>query len=155
MYISNTGGILNDYANNMPTLSWAFRDIYVPRNAGNNYNLKFDWRCDGEANRDYMAVYFGEISSVEPNTTGVLTAPTHSTLVGKYYGNGSSFQRETYQLPLLSDTVIRIYFAWVNDANAQGNNPPAAVDNISVKLDCPEPNGIRITNITPTSADVS
>lgn len=155
MYISNTGGILNDYANNTPTLSWAFRDIYVPTNAGNNYNLKFDWRCDGETNRDYLAVYYGAISSVEGNSTGVLTAPANSTFVGRYYGNGSSFQRETYQLPLLSDTVIRIYFAWVNDANSQGNNPPAAVDNVSVKLDCPEPNGIRVTNITPTSANVS
>lgn len=155
MYISNTGGILNDYSNTTPTVSWAFRDIYVPTNAGNNYNLKFEWRCDGETNRDYMAVYFGAVSSVEGNSTGVLTPPANSTLVGRYYGNGSSFRRETYQLPLLSDTVIRIYFAWVNDANSQGNNPPAAVDNVSVKLDCPEPTGIRVTNITETSADVT
>ncbi|MBP5241033.1 MAG: fibronectin type III domain-containing protein [Bacteroidales bacterium] len=155
MYISNTGGILNDYSNTTPTVSWAFRDIYVPSNAGNNYNLKFDWRCDGETNRDYLAVYFGAISSVEGNSTGVLTPPANSTFVGRFYGNGSSFRRETHQLPILSDTVIRIYFAWVNDANSQGNNPPAAVDNVSVKLDCPEPNGIRVTNITPTSADVS
>lgn len=155
MYISNTGGILNDYSNATPTLSWAFRDIYVAANAGNNFNLKFDWRCDGEPNRDYLAVYFGSIASVEANSTGTLTPPANSTFVGRYYGNGTSFTRETYQLPQLSDTVIRIYFAWVNDANSQGNNPPAAVDNVSVKLDCPEPYGIRVTNITQNSADVS
>ncbi|MBR4803309.1 MAG: fibronectin type III domain-containing protein, partial [Bacteroidales bacterium] len=155
MYVSNTGGLLNDYAQTIAALSWAYRDIYVPANAGNNFNLKFDWRSDGENNRDYMVVYFGGISTVESNDRGVLVAPAHSTYVGRFSGSGNSFSRETYQLPQLSDTIIRIYFGWVNDANSQGNNPPAAVDNVSVKLDCPEPNGIRVTNITTTSADVS
>lgn len=155
MYVSNSGGILNDYSNTTPTLSWAYRDIYVPTNGGNNFNLKFDWRCAGESNRDYLAVYFGAVKTVEANTTGTLVAPPNSTFVGRYYGNGTSYSRVTHQLPQLSDTVIRIYFAWVNDANSQGNNPPASVDNVSVKLDCPEPNGIRVTNITETSAKVT
>ncbi len=155
MYVSNTGGLLNDYANNMPTVSWAYRDIYVPVNAGNNFNLKFDWRCDGENSRDYMAVFFGGVATVEGNSTGTLTPPANATFVGRFNGNSTSFQRHTYQLPQLSDTVIRIYFAWVNDGNAQGNNPPAAIDNVSVKLDCPEPNRLRITNITESSAKVT
>ena len=155
MYISNTGGILNDYATTTAALSWAYRDIYVPFNNGNNFNLKFDWRADGENNRDYMAVYFGSVSTAESNDAGTLVPPANSTLVGRYNGNGNTFSRVVYQLPQLSDTVIRIYFAWVNDANSQGSNPPAAVDNVSVKLDCPEPTGIRVTNITQTSARVS
>ena len=155
LYISNTAGILNDYNNRMAVLSWAYRDVYVPVNNGNTFNLKFDWRADGESNYDYLAVYYGAISSVEANSQGVLNPPANSTLVGRYSGSGSSFTREVYQLPQLSDTIIRVYFAWVNNANSRGNNPPAAVDNVSVKLNCPEPTNIMVTNITQTSAKVT
>lgn len=155
MYISNTAGILNDYQNDYATVSWAYRDIYILPNSGNTYNLKFDWRCNGESSHDYLDVYFGGIASVSSNETGILVPPANALHVGTYSGNGTTFQRETFQIPPMSDTIIRVYFGWVNDANYVGSNPAAAVDNVSLKLNCPEPYNLTATRITRTSATIS
>ena len=155
MYISNTAGLLNDYENSYPTVSWAYRDVYILPNTGNTYDLKFDWRCDGETSHDYLDVYFGGIASVAANETGILVPPANAMHVGSYCGNGTSFQRVTYQIPPLSDTIMRIYFGWVNDDNYAGNNPAAAVDNVALKLECPEPYNLTASRITETTATIS
>lgn len=155
MYVSNSAGILNDYQNDYATVSWAYRDIYILPNSGNTYNLKFDWRCDGERSHDYLDVYFGGIASVSANETGILVPPANSIHVGSYSGNGNSFQRETFQIPPMSDTIIRVYFGWVNDANYVGSNPAAAVDNVSLKLNCPEPYNLTVNRVTTNSANIS
>jgi len=67
----------------------------------------------------------------------------------------ANFQTFSATLPARATAgVQRLYFLWHNDGSVE-NNPPAAVDNITIDLmNCPAPVNVYAYNITPSSAVV-
>jgi hypothetical protein len=124
VYISNNGTD-NTYTTNSPSLVHLFKDIYFPP-SDEDYTLSFDWKGNGEVNKDDMKVYLTDISAV-PAAGIALSDTEFETYSGSY-----TWQHE--EITLLRSTYSgkdkRLVFSWRND-NSGGLQPPAAIDSIS------------------------
>lgn len=156
LYISDDNGVTNHYTSSSCYV-WAYRDIYLPANPG-GYTLSFDWRCVGEGSYDYLTVYFGNPSAPVAGTS--LTTPPGTEDLSGRLNQSATFQTFTTTLPgRNTGGVQRLYFMWHNDPSVD-NQPPIAVDNVSVSLQtqqqpgCSQPVNIYAYNVTPNSATV-
>ena len=140
LYISNDGGAHNEYNIYYAGVSWAYRDIYF--DPATEYTLSFDWRAMG-GNNAYLSVYLGDPETVD--LTYPYDNPANSTtLFAKLYGQ-SSWQTATYTLnSSWAGTTKRLYFRWVG-GDPNGQNPPAAIDNVSLNTTC-----TQVSNIVAT-----
>ena len=71
----------------------------------------------------------------------------------------TTWQTATYTLPASTNSgqVKRLYFVWRNDTNT-GDNPPAAIDNISITTStpvCAIPTNLAISGITSSTANAT
>ena len=147
-YISSDGGITNSYAGGYYN-SWAWRDIYID-SATTQIQISFDYRGMGYAS-PYSGSEYGRL------LFGVPTTP--------YYVNNDGITDVTGELKLISDWthyhyvvdvsnitgVRRIYLHWHSYAS-QGDNPPAAFDNLTiVGGDCGLPSNLTVDNVTQNS----
>lgn len=147
-YISSDGGITNSYAGGYYN-SWAWRDIYID-SATTQIQISFDYRGMGYAS-PYSGSEYGRL------LFGVPTTP--------YYVNNDGITDVTGELMLISDWthynyvvdvsnitgVRRIYLHWHSYAS-QGDNPPAAFDNLTiVGGDCGLPTNLTVDNVTQNS----
>jgi hypothetical protein len=145
-YISNNGGVTNTYTINVTQVSHFYRDITFP---DGKVTLKFDWKSwaengAGATSFDYGAVVItnttvtpvagSEVSTAQA-TSGGNGRIGASTNLGKfnsaYGGADNNWRTETIDLSAYSGQTKRLVFTWRND-NSVGNNPPFAVDNISI-----------------------
>ena len=152
LYISNDGGQTNAYSS-PACYVWAYRDIYFPASP-NGYEFSFDWHCLGESSLDYVEVYFGDPATPTPGTS--LIVPAGATSVTGKLNQSSTYQTYSTLLPGSATAGIkRLYFMWHNDGSVD-NNPPAAIDNITIDLmNCPAPVNVYAYNVGPTSAVVT
>jgi len=147
-YISSDGGITNSYAGGYYN-SWAWRDIYID-SATTQIQISFDYRGMGYAS-PYSGSEYGRL------LFGVPTTP--------YYVNTDGITDLTGELKLILDWthynyvvdvsnitgVRRIYLHWHSYAS-QGDNPPAAFDNLTIVAgNCGLPNNLTIDNVTQNS----
>jgi hypothetical protein len=145
-FISDNGGTAHSYSNTT-TVSHFYRDITIPANT--RANLSFRWRAQGEASYDDLRVFL-----VPTTTTPTAGAELTSGQVGGDFRSQSSWQTVT-NLSLFCNTTgsavtRRLVFSWRNDGSVR-NNPPAAVDDISVVASPPPPAtcnlGTGVTNV--------
>lgn len=136
-YITNNSSTVpNSYTTNRTSVSHIYTPVYFP--PGNSYQLSFAWKNNGQATYDVLEVFL-----VNPNG-GV--DPTAGTAInqayrvgGPYNGQGTTWQTPTINLNNdISDTVQLLIFSWKNN-NTTGNQPPAAIDNISISGILPTP----------------
>jgi len=162
LYISNDNGLTNAYTiANSAAVVWAFRDIYFTPST-TDYTITFDWKLYGETDDwDYMNVYSGPLNTPTPLYLSYnIIPPVGSDTLASYINLQSTFQTKTITLPVAqySGQTKRIFFCWRNDS-ADGTQPPAAVDNISVTttgiVNCDVPTNVTVTNVTNNSATVS
>ena len=136
------------------TVVWAYRDIIF--NEASEYELSFNWRCNGEHIYDNLTVYLGNPVEVQAsNVSDVVTPPVGAVQLGEALHSSSEWQRfsilldETY-----SDRVQRLYFCWKND-NSTNNNPPAIIDSIQISaFSCARPYNLVAESVHPTSAQL-
>lgn len=152
LYISNDGGLTNAYAS-PACYVWAYRDIYFPASP-NGYEFSFDWHCLGESSLDYVEAYLGDPVAPTPGTS--LIVPTGATSITGKLNQSSAYQTYSTLLPgYTTASIKRLYFLWHNDGSVD-NNPPAAIDNITIDLmNCPAPVNVYAYNVGPTSAVVT
>lgn len=160
LFISNQFGYLNTYNLTSPCVVWAYRDIYFTP-CTDDYLLSFDWKLNGEVNpNDFLSVYIGESNMPIPSTTANIIPPFGSDTLVTLLRQQTTFQSDTIYLPLseYSGLTKRIFFMWQNN-NANGAQPPAAVDNISIttigETLCLSPSNVTISSINFHSALVS
>lgn len=81
--------------------------------------LTFDWRCQGEAGRDYGEVWFNNV-----RVSGV----------AEYQGDDGTWQSAVIDLTSFCGTVgdQTLEFRWVNDDNNTRNTPGFSIDNIEI-----------------------
>ncbi|MBO4655637.1 MAG: fibronectin type III domain-containing protein [Bacteroidales bacterium] len=156
LYISKDNGLTNTYDNNGNVLSrvWAYRDFQFQD--GENFVLSFDWRCYGEGYStnlyDYLTVYIGTPLSVSAEDEEV---PEDLVVLDRLFLKQSWTHAEYLLSGEYSNTIKRLYFFWKNDGNG-GENPPAAIDNITLKaVNCARLLSMSVSGITSTSAVVS
>ncbi|MBR4536619.1 MAG: fibronectin type III domain-containing protein [Bacteroidales bacterium] len=154
LYISMDRGLTNTYQNTETSVVWAYRDIQFPE--ANEFLLSFDWRCLGEGGGsylwDYLSVYIGNPVRKE---AGDESEPQGTVLLDNLLLKDAWSVAEYVLGSEYSNTTKRLYFVWRND-NSSGANPPAAIDNISLRVvNCSRPLDLTVENVTSTTATVS
>ena len=134
LYISNNNGTSNSYSTtSSATVTHAIRDLAFPDNT-NEATIGFYWKAVGESCCDYMRVYLMP-STFQP----VAGTQINNTVGGIQLGGNFNTQAEWQQyfelldLSQFAGQTGRLIFEWRNDGSV-GTQPPAAVDNVEVKL---------------------
>ena len=161
LYISNDGGITNEYtADNSPAMVYATKAFTFENG---QYTFRYDWKANGESSFDYLRVALVPYNvvlvagQITPIPTGFTTNLPNGwiALDGSSKLNGvSAWQADKIVTADVPAGDYYVVFAWRND-NSGGSNPPAAIDNFSItKVTCVSP--LNLTYITTsTTADIS
>ena len=127
-YVSNDGGTTATYTINNTEVSHFYKDFAIPVGT-TELQLTFWWKCEGELNYDFGAIY--------KTTTAVTpvagTEVNSSFKIGEIqYNNNNSWSEEA--IPLGNEdagTTIRLIFSWRNDSSV-GTQPPMCIDLITL-----------------------
>ena len=122
MYVSSGLGMNNVYNANVPAVSHAYIDITLPEA---DVLLSFDCRIKGNA-EDFLQV------SVMDEAPGEGILPANYLV--RYFGV-DEFTRKTVLIPASYTGNKKIVFTWRNDGSV-GNQPPAAIDNVTMETTC-------------------
>ncbi|HLP95250.1 MAG TPA: HYR domain-containing protein, partial [Saprospiraceae bacterium] len=140
-YISNDGGASHAYTSLFsPSVVHFYRDVTFPAGVM-TFNLSFNFVGDGETNWDELLVswaptYFSPQAGNINLGTGLLPAPavniaridnrTSVTTINISFNGGAALGN------CESDVTRRLIFTWKTDLT-QGDQPPAAIDNIRLE----------------------
>lgn len=129
IYISNNSGADNNYDNGRSSVVHFYKDFYIPPHAS-NLRVTYDWRNAGETNQDFISVR-AVFSTIIP-AAGYSMA--QAALVGSnLLANQAMFNNNFSNLISFNPgNTLRLVFSWNNNSNGQGNQPPAALDNITL-----------------------
>lgn len=148
IYVSQDGGTTYEYAHGNTS-------IYASKLfsfAQGTYTFIFDWKANGESTYDYLRVALvpgdvefaagtslpsGVSASSLPNSWIALDGGSKLNLV-------SSWQTKTSEAAV--NGIYTMVFLWRNDGSG-GEQPPAAIDNISISyMTCPRPTLSYVSN---------
>ena len=129
LYISDNNGTSANYDPESDVSSIAY--AYVNLEPDTRYVVEFDWKNLGESCCDYLKVLLTdhdtELSLTDITSTGAITGVLNMQ---------STWQHKQILLPETATGVKKLVFAWRNDGS-DGSNPPAAVDNLVIRvLEC-------------------
>lgn len=157
LYITNNDGVTNAYTNTSTTFAVATRTIQFPVGT---FEISFDWRAEGEPSYDLLRAFLvpdnvdlstgGNFGMDQANNTEPypwISLPATGT-DGQLQGS-SNWQTANYLLTTTQAVNYQLVFFWKNDASV-GNNPAAAIDNISVTpYTCAPP--VNLSELTRTA----
>ena len=158
IYISNDNGESNAYTMTSSSTVHAYRDIAIPANTS-FVNFSFDWKCAGDnppAQRDCFRVWLVPITYI-PNNLQILPADSRLQIGGNFTHQTTwqNYQNPALDLSSFAGQTVRLIFEWYND-HSGGNNPPAAIDNVSMVIPtCIPPFNILVSDISSTTATVT
>ena len=167
LYISNDNGTNNSYTTecaDFSNLSYAYTTLNIA--TAGEYIFEFDWRCIGEVveynlssgyyryDKDYLQLYL-----VPANTaiTAIMAPTDEWTSLSDPLDGKVTWQHfaTTRQFGQAETGLYNLVFCWRND-NSSGSQPPAAVDNVAVRLStCPSPTAFTVTAIDEHSASIA
>lgn len=157
IYISNDGGLTNNYNITTTSVVHAYRDIAVPAgtNAASPAILSFDWKSEGQTTLDYMRVWLVPASYTPTAGTNITTAANSRIQIGTYFNQNDTWQNylnTAVNLTPYAGTTMRLVFEWVNNAST-GTQPPAAIDNVNLQIPtCKVPSNLAVGTITANNA---
>jgi len=163
MYITNDNGENNAYTASYQSKSM----VYATKNFTFDgiYTFSFDWKCNGSYS-DYFRVALVP-ASVELNAGTAVPHYTFGTSGlpqdwialdgGSKLNPGNpvdSWGNHTaYEIALHGSYMM--VFAWLNTSTFGANNPPAAIDNVSISyITCPRPTNLTSSNVAARTAIV-
>jgi len=158
LYISNDGGTNNTYNTSSSTMVYATRLLTFTEGT---FEFSYDWRAYGENNSDYLRVAL--IPATESLTAGT-TVPTGFSASalptgwialdgGSQLSGVTAWQHKDATIDVAAGNYYMV-FAWRNDGGA-GNNPPAAIDNVSISKYPDKVTDLAVSDITTTAATIS
>lgn len=139
LYISNDGSASNAYTKNAASASYA--TILLDFTLDGEYTFAYDWKANGDYDPEASELY---------DYLRVVLVPASATLVagnpalpegyialdnGGLYG-ATDWQHHSSDAQIAAG-MYKLVFAWFND-NQQGEDSPAAIDNISIQEKGPE-----------------
>ena len=157
LYISNNG-IDNKYS---PISSYTYAVRTITFTKPGLYEFEFDWKADGMSYYDVLRAFLvPQQLLLEPgNAYGMMESanepPANWIIVdeGQMHGH-SSWQTSHVEKVMLTPNTYHLVFMWKNQGHNQPLSP-AAVDNISIRLICPEAKKLAVNSVTTTTATVS
>ena len=135
-YMGDSISTDSNYYNIFQTVSssYAYRALLL---VPGEYAVSFDWRCQGEEGYDFLrAILVPSGVELTANTTNGITAsnlPEGFIAIGGELSGSNIWQTTEASLYIAEAGVYQLVFYWRNDGNF-GDQPPAAVDNISLGL---------------------
>ncbi|MDX9791132.1 MAG: fibronectin type III domain-containing protein, partial [Candidatus Kapabacteria bacterium] len=144
LYISDNG-VSNNYTGTA-SVTHAYRDIQMPDVIENQLIVSYDWKALGESSFDYLRVWLVPVSFT-PTPGTLITAGAERIQLGGNHNQKIEWTAEQHFLtvPQFAGQAVRLIFEWRNDGIVQ-NQPPAAVDNVDVRiLTCPAPTDLLVT----------
>ena len=127
LYVSKDSGTSNTYDKNNESTSWA--SVYLDLRGTNNPSLSFDWKSNGEVGPTSGTVFdYGELYIEDEAGVDILISNS------KEFNSTTSYGTKTINLSAFQGQLVYLKFKWYNDTNS-GNNPPFAIDNISITDD--------------------
>lgn len=163
LYISNDGGVSNNYTINQQTYAYAYRAFNFA--AAGEYDLSYDWRAmgegDGNSTYDFMRVFLAP-ATLEIGTTGISGLGATGLPTGCIAADGgnallgqSGWQAMSTTVDVPAPGLWQLVFYWRND-NSMGTNPAAAIDNIQLSpLTCTSPGALALDTATETTLELS
>ncbi len=161
IYISNDNGTSYSYTVNSTTVVFASKLLNF---AQGTYTFSFNWQAKGEGSSynqyDYLRAVLapGDVEFTAgslPSGVGYKTLP--DTWIALDGGQQLNLQ-EGWQSQTAEASVSGTYtmvFIWRNDSSG-GNQPPAAIDNISISyMSCPRPTNLTANNVAGRTATLS
>ena len=148
LYVSNDGGENNAYTHSE---SNAYAVMNIEFGDADEYFLSFDWKSRGEsASWDRLMVFL-----MDENED--LSTLSSSYTTGRIFNQSTFTADPTWQNAIITlndvqNTTKKLVFYWYNDGSG-GNNPPAAIDNITI-AECVAPSDVVVSNITANTADL-
>ncbi len=142
LYISNDNGVTNSYSiTGVDGCSYVSALIDIQE--GYFYGLEFDYKCVGEPNWDELRLFLVPFDQELGAGSGEAGLPSMEYEFG-YPFPSATWTRFAYVLPEVEAGVYRLVFAWINDGGT-GDNPPAAIDNISIySTNCTRPGLVSV-----------
>ncbi|MBB1140961.1 fibronectin type III domain-containing protein [Myroides sp. WP-1] len=158
LYMTSDEGVTNSYDVDKATVAHAYRDIAIPAET-QEISIGFDWRCVGEGTAtkfDYFRVWLVPTTFV-PTSGTQIAAATGRVQLGGNYNAKDTFTRELIEqnVAAYAGQDMRLVFEWRQDGSG-GTQPPAAIDNLIVKVvTCSAPTNLQVTTTTSSSATIS
>lgn len=143
LYVSNNG-TSNAYSNS-PNFGYSqtYASFQVNLTGITNAELRFDWKCLGEQDYDFGDVWI--------NNGGI------DILISEKFWNSTTYVNKTISLTPYVGGIVTIKFRWRSDNDTE-NNPPFAIDNVTVTSIAPPVIAPTITisswSTTTTSANI-
>ncbi|MCJ8152191.1 fibronectin type III domain-containing protein [Chryseobacterium sp. SSA4.19] len=134
LYISDTNGTTNTYDTGSSSIVHAYRDILVPPST-TTATFSYDWKAEGESNWDFLRVWLVPTTYM-PTSGNEITAGTGRIQIGGNLNQQASWQtvlNPTLDISSFAGQTMRLVFEWTNDSGG-GNQPPAAIDNINLRI---------------------
>ncbi|OYQ31897.1 hypothetical protein CHU92_15500, partial [Flavobacterium cyanobacteriorum] len=158
LYISNDNGASNAYTLTATSTVHAYRDYIVPANPF-QLSLSFDWRSAGEGpTNDYFRVW-SVPATFNPTPGAQITAAAGRVQIGPSFNLNNNWTTSTFTIDASAFTAgqtRRIIIEWRNNGTL-GTQPPAAIDNINLKvITCSVPTGLAVTpgSVTASQAGI-
>ena len=159
LYISNDGGTNNTYNTSSSTMVYAAKLLTFTEGT---FDFSYDWRADGEGNHDYLRVALipATVSLTAgtsvPEGLGTTTLPTGWIALdgGSKLNLVTAWQSKVATIDVATAGNYYLVFAWCNDGGV-GNNPPAAIDNVSISKYPDKVTDLAVSDVTATTATVS
>ena len=148
LYVSNDEGATNAYTHSE---SNAYAVMNIEFGDAEEYFLSFDWKSRAESSSwDRLMVFL-----MDENED--LSTLSRSYTTGRIFNQSTFTADPTWQNALITlndvqNTTKKLVFYWYNDGTG-GNNPPAAIDNITI-AECVAPSDIVVSDVTETTADL-
>ena len=148
LYITNDNGTSNAYTISSSTTTHAIRDLAFPANAS-EATLSFDWRAVGEGTSfvyDYFKVWLVPVTYNPVAGTLIPDDLDGAIQIGGTFNQQGTWQSYSQLLDVnaYAGQSRRLIFEWRNDSSG-GTQPPAAIDNVEMKLiTCPRPINIQV-----------
>lgn len=141
LYITNDGGISNAYTISpaaSASVVQAYRELKIPAET-TTVDINFDWKVQGESTFDFFNVWLAPASYTPVAGTKIVAGSGVVLLQGNLsLSSGSSFITSInngVNVSVYAGSNMRLIFEWINDGSG-GTQPPAAIDNVSVKKTC-------------------
>ena len=159
LFVTNDGGSYS-YTNASTSAVYAYRSLSFTERL--NYNIAFDWQCNGESTYDYLRAFLVPTSANPDFSAGTEIAngdtETPDGWIDINNGRMNQAGREWMHADktmIIESGLYYLVFYWRND-DSSGDNPPAAVDNIVItKISCPPVTDITASEITNESATLT
>lgn len=165
LYISDNQGQTNTYTTTKEQVSLTYIPFNLPEDITSLY-IDFDARILGEVGKDKLNIY-----AVLPGNNYIPRVPISSRLIHRapkirppFNEQSNTFIPVSFEIPVSKNNPLfpfwdlspyyYLIFEWGND-NANGAQPPIAIDNLTINYANCQNSSILTTAVTPTTAQIS